>query len=166
MQAEVHPLLAINMNPGFTLKFLVFRLLRLSVWALKRDFRFALDQVIARPRRNALGKFTTMVRDQLPAWMFFCQRMNGDLGAIKRTVVRTESIAENKGVWFFRFLFFSAAGHQRLRKSREHKNSNARSRAPVQALFSNHCPRLLRLHLRLRRLHPVHPRDLIPADAW
>lgn len=161
MKADVHPLLIIHVNFGFTLKSFSFSLLWLAIRAGRNIFRLPVNKIVTRTRRNSLGKFSPMIRYQVPARSLLGNWMDRDLCAIERPVIWSVSRTKNEGVRLF-FLFFVIC--RRLGERRQRKESKTHGGASLPAL-SNHCPLLLRRRLLPRRLHRARPLGSAPADV-
>src|SRR4029077_14870922 len=164
MHANVLPLFVFYVDLGFALKPFLFRHLRFAVRARRRILRFALNQVISRPGRYALGEFPTMVRNQFPILVLLALPTDGDPDSVQRPVVRPISGAKDQAIGFFRFLLVGPC--RGLKERREHKKGKPESRAAAPAGFNSHCPRLPRPRRRLLRPHRARPPDSAPADAW
>src|SRR6185503_11303670 len=103
-----------------------------------------MDQVIIRSGRHTLGKFSAMVRDQVPARMLLVLRSDGDFYAIERPVIRSISSAEDEGVGLFFLRLFLACSYAGREERQKHTNCKIRSRVPAPARFNSHRPRLPR----------------------
>src|SRR5260370_10323809 len=100
MQAEVAPLLIINVNFGLALPALLLRHLRFAILD-RRDFNLAVHLVIAWTRRHALGKFAVMIGDKIPCGTFLACGMDRHANSVDGAVIRAKGCAEDKPVGIF-----------------------------------------------------------------
>src|SRR5216683_7658283 len=99
MQADVLPLIFIQMDLGGTFKLLLFRSLRLTIND-RCNRGFARNLIITGSGGNTLGEFSTVVRHQVPMGGFVACQMDCHPDAVKRAVVRAVGGAKNKAIWF------------------------------------------------------------------
>src|ERR1043166_4698326 len=137
MQADIAPLLVINMNPGFTLKSHLFRCLRLTVISYQSVFGFSTHHVIVCSGRHTLGKFSAMVRHQVPARMFLLFRSDSDFHTIKRPVIRPISSAEDQSVGLFFFRLVLACSCAKREERQKHTSCPTRGRGPAPRPFTS-----------------------------
>src|SRR5258708_6325076 len=87
MQADVAPFSIVDVHLGFALESFLLGHLRFAVFQ-GRVFPFALNQIVARPRRDVRGKFAPVVGSQVPVRIFLFHRMDFYFDAVQRAIIR------------------------------------------------------------------------------
>ena len=85
MQAEVAPLLVVNVNCPFTPQVLLLRFVRFAVF--DGNLNLAVNHVVARTRGYPLGKFAMMVGLEIPGGMLLVRGMYRYANSVDRAVI-------------------------------------------------------------------------------